>query len=195
MILDERPSGPPKVRFLDLSDHDLRVTNPTGASNTHGADDGRVGWKRHAVRKGERRSVCGLLPRNGWGMDLFEEGMALCWPCARALGACKRCRGSRFIDVRTEPHHWRGERCPACGPPRPDQLPIIEVTRMTYERLASGLGDMTGVDTSRASGLEHGSYVRVKTRSDDREMTVMVKDARKLAERPGRTLLTLEDAT
>lgn len=44
--------------------------------------DGQQGWRRHAVEANQtetlgglrrRRAVCGLVPRNGWGLDLFIE--------------------------------------------------------------------------------------------------------------------------
>jgi hypothetical protein len=64
------------------------TTAPSGRSHTHGADDGQTGWRLHAVPGAghepcsvfnTRRSLCGILPRTGWGLDMFIERR------------CKRC--------------------------------------------------------------------------------------------------------
>lgn len=71
----------------------LFVTHPSGKAHTHGADDGRVGWRRHYVAIGGnptdeelhlRPALCGLVPCVGWGGDAFVE--EICHRCdARAL--------------------------------------------------------------------------------------------------------------
>lgn len=69
-------------------------TNPSGKSHTHGADDGRTGWKWHAVEATEqttlqevkrRRALCGLLPRNGWTLDLFMDTNLKCKRCVERI--------------------------------------------------------------------------------------------------------------
>lgn len=56
----------------------------------HGADQGQIGWRLHAVRvEGEvstmkeirfTRALCGLQPVHGWGVDLFiDEECSRCW--------------------------------------------------------------------------------------------------------------------
>lgn len=112
-----RPHGPP-VDTLVPRGFSLSVTEPSGRSNTHGADDGRTGWKRHAHRSGSNTAVCGLRPALGWGGDLFEDGMDICRRCAVALGACKTCKGSARVSELT---HDDGRRrtyetaeCPSC---------------------------------------------------------------------------------
>ena len=62
------------------------------------------GWKLHAVEGDPHdpnlkmkdikylRSACGIIPRRGWGMDLYIEKK--CVQCLRKLGiACKVCKG------------------------------------------------------------------------------------------------------
>lgn len=58
------------------------VTHPSGRAHTHGADDGRVGWRVHLVGVGgvttlaeldARPALCGLIPRIGWGGDAFVD--------------------------------------------------------------------------------------------------------------------------
>lgn len=68
---------------------DWLMTNPHPwkRSHTHGADDGRIGWRWHAIANptkpegvDRRPAMCGLRPAHGWGGDLFADEM------------CERCR-------------------------------------------------------------------------------------------------------
>lgn len=96
-----KPSGWPRKDVVAeiTTGLTLVVTEPSGRSHTHGADDGRTGWRQHVVANvlaadaGEP-AWCGLKPANGWGTDLFEDEMPLCRRCAVRLGACKSCCGS-----------------------------------------------------------------------------------------------------
>ncbi len=67
----------------------------------YGVDQGQRGWRTHAVEATATQTLesvryvkaaCGLLPRHGWGMDLFVDR-----PCARCLvkvgEACSVCHG------------------------------------------------------------------------------------------------------
>lgn len=65
---------------------------PSGRAHTCEPDDGRTGWRLHAViaansetlkQIGHRIALCGLMPKNGWDMDLFVEDR--CKRCAHAL--------------------------------------------------------------------------------------------------------------
>lgn len=58
---------------------------------THSADDGQRGWRQHAVEAPDtatftqvrlQRSLCGLLPAHGWGLDMFIEQR--CARCEKA---------------------------------------------------------------------------------------------------------------
>lgn len=69
------------------------LPNPNGKSHTHGADDGQVGWRTHAVVAPEGASfaaiklykaACGMTPSHGWGVDLFIERK--CAKCEKKLG-------------------------------------------------------------------------------------------------------------
>lgn len=68
------------------------TTYPSGRAHTHGADDGQTGWRTHAVEVSDDaklplkgvRALCGLLPRHGWGLDLFIERK--CVYCAKKAG-------------------------------------------------------------------------------------------------------------
>lgn len=93
-----------------------RVTDSTGKSHTHGADDGRVGWKRHAVAdNGEaERAACGLVPAAGWGIDIFETDMDICSKCAVKLGACRKCKGHGSVLRETSPRSSITVTCDAC---------------------------------------------------------------------------------
>jgi hypothetical protein len=67
------------------------TTYPSGKAHTHSADDGQIGWKLHAVLASDEaklplkgvRAICGLLPRHGWGLDLFIEDK--CFRCTKKL--------------------------------------------------------------------------------------------------------------
>lgn len=70
------------------------TTVPSGKAHTCVMDDGVTGWKRHAVMANEsqsfseiaeQRSMCGLLPKHGWGSDLFipDEKRYRCLRCLR----------------------------------------------------------------------------------------------------------------
>lgn len=58
--------------------------HPWKRAHVHGADQGRLGWRWHAVPasdEGKRRpALCGLRPSHGWGGDIFANEM------------CERCR-------------------------------------------------------------------------------------------------------
>jgi hypothetical protein len=107
------PAGYPREDVLELGQRRWRVTNSTGRSHTCGSDDGRTGWKRHAVDAGGK-AACGLSPGHGWGGDLFESGMAICTRCAVAIGACKSCKGSGRMSRQVTERLSVGERCGAC---------------------------------------------------------------------------------
>lgn len=58
------------------------TTAPNPASRATGYDAGRRGWKLHAIEADkstklvdikDRRSLCGIRPAHGWGVDLFIE--------------------------------------------------------------------------------------------------------------------------
>ena len=64
------------------------TTSPNPRSAATGHDAGQRGWRLHAVEADEnqkfteirgRRALCGVLPRHGWGLDMFVEDR------------CKRC--------------------------------------------------------------------------------------------------------
>lgn len=66
------------------------VTMASDKAHTHRADDGRIGWKEHAVLAtpdtktsdlARSRALCGLKPRYGWDVDLYISDQ----PCARCL--------------------------------------------------------------------------------------------------------------
>lgn len=63
------------------------VTNPGRAATGH--DAGVTGWKLHAIECQSdaeaqgKRSLCGLLPRHGWGCDLFVDDE--CQKCVAAM--------------------------------------------------------------------------------------------------------------
>jgi hypothetical protein len=107
------PAGSPREHFLELGSRRWRVTSATGRSHTFGGDDGRTGWKRHAV-DADGKAACGLKPGNGWGGDLFENGMDICTRCAVAIGACKSCKGSGRMSRQVTERSSEGERCGAC---------------------------------------------------------------------------------
>lgn len=67
------------------------TTAPSPGAPGTGHNAGQQGWKLHAVEaKAEeefkaiasRRALCGLLPRYGWGLDLFVTDH--CATCKRA---------------------------------------------------------------------------------------------------------------
>ncbi len=96
-----------------------RVTTSTGKSHTHGADDGRVGWRRHAVPIETSGLIapaakCGLRPAAGWGGDLFEDDMDICSRCAVRLGACRKCKGGGEVLRFTSEHSSFTATCDAC---------------------------------------------------------------------------------
>ena len=94
------------------------TTYPSGRAHTHGADDGQTGWRTHAVVASDDmklplknvRAICGLMPRHGWGMDLFIERK-----CARC--ACITCQGDGKIMQATgdEQHPLQAITCPQCS--------------------------------------------------------------------------------
>lgn len=68
------------------------TTNPSGGAHTVECDEGRTGWKLHAVEASEdatlhdvrhTRSACGARAEHGWGLDLFIVNK--CKRCLRAL--------------------------------------------------------------------------------------------------------------
>lgn len=73
-----------------MSKVDWLMTNPNPWRKPHtcSADDGRIGWRHHAVldfdeTKDKRaKALCGLRPRHGWGGDLFADEM--CENCRKA---------------------------------------------------------------------------------------------------------------
>lgn len=73
------------------------TTRPSGRAHTVECDEGRTGWRLHAVdvARGAKfedirnvRSVCGLKPAHGWDMDLFVE--TPCKKCERILATRPR---------------------------------------------------------------------------------------------------------
>lgn len=101
------------------------TTVPSGRAHTHGADDGQTGWRVHCVAVGSRTrlselrdqpALCGLIPRTGWGMDLFIEE------------ECARCaRRADLLDI--EPRVARYN-----PPSRPWQMIAGNGWKGTYER-------------------------------------------------------------
>lgn len=85
------------------------VTHPSGRAHTHGADDGRVGWRLHYVAVGGLTdwkeldrvpALCGLVPRIGWGGDLFVDTMcARCEARAEYLNVWEPTREEPIITV------------------------------------------------------------------------------------------------
>lgn len=75
------------LHWLTTSPH------PWRPAHTHGADQGQVGWKRHAVVTEETEfskikrapSLCGLRAKHGWGLDLFIEDE--CSKCCAKIDA------------------------------------------------------------------------------------------------------------
>ncbi len=86
---------PPNILWL--------TTQPNPRTRCNTADAGQRGWRTHAVL-GEptalftelrfRRSLCGLLPRHGWGIDLFIDE-----ECARCHEAAFKLDPSLYIVV------------------------------------------------------------------------------------------------
>lgn len=80
--------------------------HPWKKAHRHGADQGQIGWKLHAVvLKHERedcdegfrpQALCGLTPRHGWGVDLFIEDE--CSRCVAAMGR-REAAGDVFVNV------------------------------------------------------------------------------------------------
>lgn len=77
------------------------TTLPNPYVISHSENDGQRGWRLHAVRADDsetgddvkhRRSLCGILPGHGWGLDLFIDRS--CVRCLVAAGlACTACKG------------------------------------------------------------------------------------------------------
>jgi len=93
----DRTAGPTGIGWFTTLPH------PFKKAHTHGADDGQVGWRLHAVpisQEGipEKRAkpLCGQHPRHGWGMDMFIDQ-----ECSRCLAAIwkREARNEVFIDV------------------------------------------------------------------------------------------------
>lgn len=68
------------------------TTAPNPRVRPYGPDQGQRGWQLHAIEAEKdatmsgvkyKRSLCGLLPRHGWGLDLIIEDE--CERCVRAL--------------------------------------------------------------------------------------------------------------
>lgn len=79
--------------------------HPWKRGHTHGADDGQIGWRLHYVdltqgpvleprrhRYGgdtgpinKSPSLCGLIPKHGWGLDAFIDR-----PCSRCVARAKK---------------------------------------------------------------------------------------------------------
>lgn len=83
--------GRPPIQWLTTA------PNPRYLDKTHGADQGQRGWRLHAIEAhpetslGEVRyksAFCGVLPGNGWGLDLFIDQK-----CARCVRVLARLRG------------------------------------------------------------------------------------------------------
>lgn len=85
-----------QARVKELEGEETRAlwvtTAPNPRSSAMGFDAGQRGWKLHAIRGDEsesfadikrRPSLCGLIPRHGWGLDLFIEDR--CARCASKL--------------------------------------------------------------------------------------------------------------
>lgn len=86
-----------------MSEYKWKTTVSSGRSKTNGADDGNTGWRLHLVdvtnlvgvdtynrkhgsftaQKG--KSICGISPRYGWGIDLFVDE-----PCSRCLAIAEK---------------------------------------------------------------------------------------------------------
>lgn len=58
------------------------TTQPNPRTPATGHDAGQRGWRLHYVdlESGSKRAACGLLPRYGWGLDLFIDE-----PCKRCV--------------------------------------------------------------------------------------------------------------
>jgi hypothetical protein len=110
------------------------LPHPYRPAHTHGADDGQVGWKLHAVEMGRdddftkeakrRQAICGVRPRHGWGLDLFID--AECTKCVKAMKK-REAAGEVFADLAEIREAERKARaCPACGldPKRADDCDI-----------------------------------------------------------------------
>lgn len=80
-----------------VPDHQWVTTVPNPRAPATGFDAGQRGWKLHladlaqpgaaAHGKNRARSLCGIMPRHGWGLDLFvAEPCARCEARARKLG-------------------------------------------------------------------------------------------------------------
>lgn len=80
------------------------ATNPRTPSTGH--DAGVTGWKLHAIPNRtldedcaafkRRRALCGLMPRHGWGLDLFIDDK-----CARCQSVMDRRKklGETFTEL------------------------------------------------------------------------------------------------
>lgn len=80
-----------------MSEYSWLTTQPNPRSPATGHDAGQRGWKLHAIAESggstfaevrNRRAKCGLLPRHGWGLDLFIEDR--CARCEQAIAATER---------------------------------------------------------------------------------------------------------
>jgi hypothetical protein len=70
----------------------MTAPHPWKRAHVHGADEGRIGWRWHAVppayplstRAPNDRTpaLCGLRPAHGWAADLFADEM--CEHCRKA---------------------------------------------------------------------------------------------------------------
>jgi hypothetical protein len=80
-------------------------------SHAHGANQGQVGWKLHALvlkhddedsEPGFRpTALCGCNPRHGWALDLFID--AECSRCVDAMGK-REAAGEVFANVDERRH-------------------------------------------------------------------------------------------
>jgi len=85
------------------------TTVPSGRAHTCEADDGRTGWKLHAIEADDsqtvasvrwNRAACGLAASNGWGLDLYipDTRDYRCKRCRKVLGDwCPTCRGTGYV--------------------------------------------------------------------------------------------------
>lgn len=139
--------------------------HPWKKAHTHGADDGQVGWKLHAVPVDEKgqpqkrgKALCGIWPKHGWGMDAFID--AECTRCAAAITK-RETAGESFFDL----PDWRGQSShkafcdgnnaayygkPRTDNPHPKDDPV---NGYLYERWLSGYNQECPEDSQPESNL------------------------------------------
>lgn len=160
MSAAQHTPGPTNIGWFTTEPH------PFKKAHTHGADDGQIGWRLHAVPVNEvgqpedkAAPLCGQRPRHGWGMDLFIDDE--CARCTRAMGK-REAAGETFVDLpkkRTEERKaaWQdGAQAAHVGEPRSSNPYSEPHTQSEWLR---GFDEICAEDTAiaKATGQEGGA--------------------------------------